>query len=61
MIAKEKGIALARVDADIKSLQDRSKPPRADVSLFNSVWLHFRMKGVTEPQGRELIEAFKRR
>ena len=61
VIAKEKGIALAAVGADIKGTQDRSKPPRADVSLFNSVRLQFRMKGVTEPQGRELVDAFKRR
>ena len=61
VIAKEKGIALKGVGADIKGIQDRSNPPRSDVSLFNSVRLHFRITGVTKPQGRELVEAFKRR
>ena len=61
VIAKEKGIALKDVDADIQGIQDRSNPPRSDVSLFNSVRLHFRITGVTEPQGRELVEAFKHR
>lgn len=61
VIAKEKGIALGRVRADIKGTQDRANPPRSDVSLFNSVRLRFRMTGVTEPQGHELVEAFKRR
>ena len=61
VIAKEKSIALKGVVADIQGIQDRSNPPRSDVSLFNSVRLHFRISGVTEPQGRELVEAFKRR
>ena len=61
VIAKEKSIALKRIGADIKGIQDRSNPPRSDVSLFNSVRLHFRIAGVTERQGRELVEAFKRR
>ena len=61
VIAKEKGIAVKGIGADIKGIQDRSNPPRSDVSLFNSVQLNFRISGVTEPQGRELVEAFKRR
>jgi len=54
-------LALHGIAADISSIIDRSHPVRPDVSLFNSVRLNFRMKGVTEQQGRQLVEAFKGR
>jgi hypothetical protein len=40
---------------------DRSNPVRPDVSLFNSVRLDFRMKGVTEKEAKQLVETFKGR
>jgi hypothetical protein len=40
---------------------DRSKPVRPDVSLFNSVKLQFQMKGVTDPDAKQLVEKFKGR
>ena len=61
VLAKQEAIALGGVAVDIHGAMDRSRPPRKDVSLFNSVALRFRMKGVTEQQGRRLVDLFKAR
>jgi uncharacterized OsmC-like protein len=61
VLAKSKAIPLGGIAVDIQGTFDRSRPVRSDVSLFNSVRLHFRMKGVTEQQGRLLVESFKGR
>jgi uncharacterized OsmC-like protein len=61
VLAKSKAIPLGGIAVDIQGTFDRSRPVRPDVSLFNSVRLHFRMKGVTEEQGRLLVESFKGR
>jgi uncharacterized OsmC-like protein len=61
VLAKAEAIPLAGVAVDIQGTMDRSRPPRKDVSLFNSVALRFRMKGVSEQQGQRLVELFKGR
>jgi hypothetical protein len=40
---------------------DRNKPVRPDLTVFNTVRLQFHLKGLTEAQGSQLVEAFKRR
>jgi len=59
VLAKSRDIPLSAIAVDIRATMDRSRPVRPDVSLFNSVHLSFRMQGVTEEQGRLLVEAFK--
>lgn len=59
VLAKSHGVPLQRVAVNIQGCVDRSNPVRPDVSLFNRVHLHFRLKGVNEQQGRRLVEAFK--
>ena len=61
VIAKAENVPVQAVSATIEALQDRSQPPRPDVSLFNHVRLAFQLKGVTPEQGTHLIESFKRR
>ncbi len=61
VLAKSKSIPLSAVAVDIQGSYDRSRPARPDVALFSSVRLHFRMKGVSEEQGRVLVEGFKGR
>ena len=61
ILAKSKAIPLNGIAVDIQASFDRSQPVRPDLTLFNSVRLHFRMKGVTEQQGRLLVESFKGR
>ena len=61
VIAKADGVPLQGVKADITGIMDRSKPVRADVSVFNSVSLRFRLKGVSDDAGQLLVEKFKGR
>ena len=61
VLAKSAGISLQGIDVTIQGLMDRSKPVRSDVTLFNSVSLRFRMKGVTDGDAKQLIEKFKGR
>jgi uncharacterized OsmC-like protein len=61
VLAKSAGISLQGIDVTIQGLMDRSKPVRSDVTLFNSVSLRFRMKGVTDDEAKQLVEKFKGR
>jgi uncharacterized OsmC-like protein len=61
VIAREQGIPLERVTADIRGTVDRARPLRPDLTLFHEVRLHFELKGVSEDQGGALVDQFKRR
>src|SRR5215510_11977553 len=61
VLAKSQWAPLTGVEVEINGTMDCSRPPRPDVSLFNSVRLRFRMKGVSEQQGKQLLDAFKGR
>ena len=61
VIAKDENLPLKKVAVEISSTQDRSRPVRADVSLFNSVHVKFRLEGVNQQEGEHLIGAFKGR
>jgi len=49
------------VSATIEAFQDRSQPPRSDVSLLNQVRLDFHLTGMTPEQATQLIDTFNRR
>ena len=61
VIAKTEKLPLKKVAVRISSTQDRSRPVRPDVSLFNSVHVRFRLEGVSRQEGERLIGAFKQR
>jgi len=61
VLAKANDVPLEAVHAEISGELDPTNPVRADVNVFNSVRLSFRLAGVTEEQGAELVEGFKRR
>ncbi len=61
VLAKSAGFSLRGISVKINGFMDRSKPVRPDVSLFNSVRLQFRMKGVTDADAKQLVETFKGR
>ena len=61
VLAKSSSIPLEKITVRIQGRMDRSKPVRADVSLFNSVRLDFQMTGVTEQDAGQLVEKFKGR
>jgi uncharacterized OsmC-like protein len=61
VIAAEQNVPVQAVSATIEGVMDRGQPVRPDVTLFNTVSLQFHLKGVTEEQGTQLIDSFKRR
>jgi uncharacterized OsmC-like protein len=61
VLARAQQVPLQAAKVAIRGVIDPSKPVRREVSLFNAVRLHFHLKGVTQEQGAQLIEAFKRR
>ena len=61
VLAKDAGLPLRGVRVNIEGVQDRDRPVRPDVSLFNSVRLQFELSGLSDEQAKELIERFRRR
>jgi uncharacterized OsmC-like protein len=61
VLARAQQVPLQAVSVGIRAVLDPSKRVRPEVSLFNAVRLHFHLKGVTQEQGTQLIEAFKHR
>jgi uncharacterized OsmC-like protein len=61
VLARAQHVPLQAAAVAIRGVLDPSNPVRPDLSLFNAVRLHFHLKGVTQEQGAQLIEAFKRR
>jgi len=61
VLAKAEAIPVKGIAVEIRGMMDRSRPPRKDVSLFNSVSLRFRMKVISEDQGQRLIDLFRGR
>jgi uncharacterized OsmC-like protein len=61
VIAKEQQLPLQAVGVEIAGKIDRGNPVRPDVTVFNSVQLQFSLNGVTQLQGTDLVERFKRR
>ena len=61
VLAKSAAIPLKAINVSIRGTMDRSKPVRPDVSLFNSVRLHFKMAGVSDQEAKQLVETFKGR
>jgi uncharacterized OsmC-like protein len=61
VLARASDVPLRAASVEISGELDPANPVRADVNVFNSVTLAFRLGGVSEKQGTELVEAFKRR
>ena len=61
VLARAKQVPLQAATVTSRGVLDPNNPVRAELSLFNAVRLHFHLKGVTQEQGSQLIEAFKRR
>jgi len=61
VLAKGLDVPLRGVTAAIEATQDPSTPVRSDVNLFNSVRIRLELAGVSQEQGQDLVERFKRR
>jgi uncharacterized OsmC-like protein len=60
-LARAGDVPLGPLEAEITGELDPANPVRDDLNVFNSVRLSLHLTGVTEEQGRELVEGFKRR
>ncbi len=61
VIAHERGIGLAAVDAEIGGTIDRSAQSRSDVTVFSSVALRLTLHAVGDEDAAALVTAFKSR
>jgi uncharacterized OsmC-like protein len=61
VIARERNLPLEAANVSIQGVMDRSRPVRPDLTVFNTVRLEFRLRGVAEEQGTELVDVFKGR
>jgi uncharacterized OsmC-like protein len=61
VLAKDAGVAVGDVSADVRGVLDPARPVRDDVRVFNSVRIRFVLSGVDAAAARELVEGFKRR
>jgi uncharacterized OsmC-like protein len=61
VLAREQGLDPIGVSVTVEGELDRKNPVRRDLTVFNKVWLSFRLKGLTEAEGKQLIEMFKER
>lgn len=61
VLAKSLDVPLRGVSAAIEATQDPSAPVRPDVNLFNTVRISLELCGVSQEQGQDLVDRFKRR
>src|SRR4051812_43101458 len=61
VLARDNGMALRSVGAQIGGVVDRAHALRSDVTVFSKVVLHFDLEGVTRDEGKALVEQFKGR
>jgi uncharacterized OsmC-like protein len=61
VLAKQLDVPLRSVSAAIEATQDPSAPVRPDVNLFNTVRINLHLGGVSQAQGGDLVDRFKRR
>jgi uncharacterized OsmC-like protein len=61
VIAKERGIEIGCVTAEVGGTVDRRHAVRPDVTIFKSVDLRFELQGVNSEDAAGLIKAFKGR
>ena len=61
VLAKSLEVPLRGITAAIEATQDPSAPVRPDVNLFNTVRISLELSGVSQEQGQDLVDRFKRR
>jgi uncharacterized OsmC-like protein len=61
VLARQQGVALTGVSAEMGGTIDRQHEVRDDVTIFRSVSLQFVLRGVGDEDAAALVEAFKGR
>jgi uncharacterized OsmC-like protein len=59
VLARAEGLDPTRVSIIVEGEVDRGNPVRSDLTVFNKLWLSFRLDGLTQDEGTQLIELFK--
>ena len=61
VIARDERVPLGSVEVTVSATVDRSRQPRADVTLFNSVHVDITLAATDGAKAAALVEGFKRR
>ena len=61
VIAREQSLPVRDIAVSVRAIVDRSRPVRADVTVFNSFRMRFALGGVSGDRAGALIDEFKRR
>jgi uncharacterized OsmC-like protein len=61
VIARDRNFPLQGLSVEISGELDRGRPAHPEFTVFNSVRLQFKLRGVSGEQGSELISTFKGR
>ena len=61
VIARDEKVPLGGVEVTVTGSVDRSRQPRTDVTLFNSVHVDITLSGTDGAKAAALVEGFKRR
>ena len=61
VIARDTGVTVDSVEAEIGGTIDRAHAIRDDVTIFSSVALHFTIRGVGDEDAARLVTTFKGR
>ncbi|MGA7732636.1 MAG: OsmC family protein [Chloroflexia bacterium] len=61
MLAIQNDISLEAINVKIHGLLDRGNPARTDYTVFNTVQVECRLRGVSQEQAEQLVEGFTRR
>ena len=61
VLAKERGVPLAGVDAEVSGTVDRSHEIRSDVTVFRSVKVRFTLQGIGDDAAALLVKSFQGR
>ncbi|HET6793517.1 MAG TPA: OsmC family protein [Acidimicrobiales bacterium] len=61
VLARQQGVELAGVEAEMAAVIDRSHEVRSDVTVLRSATLSFVLRGVGDEDAARLVEAFKGR
>jgi uncharacterized OsmC-like protein len=61
VLARQQGIGLEGLEAEMSGIIDRAHEVREDVTVFRSAELRFVFRGVGDEDAARLVEQFKRR
>jgi uncharacterized OsmC-like protein len=61
VIARDSSVSIGAAHVTVHGVVDRSRQPRPDVTLFNSMTMDFTVTGTDGASAAALVEAFKRR